>query len=118
MSGGVKSITNSEYSVTLYELLKAYSTHVMRKNFQSINIAKLPVCTTEEAISIIKSKINLLDDWKEFSELIPSKFMKSKKMKKSGMAGLFSASLELTKEGLLNIMQENNFDKLLIKKRQ
>tara|TARA_Y100000590_G_scaffold379146_1_gene446601 strand:- start:9440 stop:10165 length:726 start_codon:yes stop_codon:yes gene_type:complete len=118
MSGGVKSITNSKYSVTLYELLKAYSSHIMRKNFQSINIAKLPVCTTEEAITIIKSKINLLEDWREFSELIPAKFKKSNKMKKSGMAGLFSASLELTKEGLINIMQKNSFDKILIKKRQ
>ena len=34
------------------------------------------------------------------------------------MAGLFSASLELTKEGLINIMQKKNFDKLLIKERK
>ena len=34
------------------------------------------------------------------------------------MAGLFSASLEITKEGLINIMQKNSFDKILIKKRQ
>ena len=38
-------------------------------------------------------------------------------MKKSGMAGLFAASLELTKEGLLNIMQKKNFEKILIKER-
>ena len=31
------------------------------------------------------------------SELIPSKFKKTDKLKKSGLAGLFSASLELTK---------------------
>ena len=34
------------------------------------------------------------------------------------MAGLFSASLELTKEGLINIMQKKSFDKLLIKERK
>ena len=39
-------------------------------------------------------------------------------LKKSGMAGLFSASLELTKEGLINIMQKKDFDRLLIKERK
>ena len=33
----------------------------------------------------------------------------------SGVAGIFSASLELTKEGLIEIMQKKNFDKVLIK---
>ena len=30
-------------------------------------------------------------------------------LKKSGLAGLFSASLELTREGLITIMQKKNF---------
>ena len=33
MPGGVRSITNSKYVVSLYELLKSYSNHVMKKNF-------------------------------------------------------------------------------------
>ena len=37
-------------------------------------------------------------------------------MKKTGIAGLFAASLELTKEGVIQIMQKKIFDKLLIKK--
>ena len=47
MKGGIRTKKNSEYSVTLYELLRSYSSHIMRKNFLSINIPKLPVCTTE-----------------------------------------------------------------------
>ena len=50
--------------------------------------------------------------------LIPDKFKKTKKLKKSGVAGFFSASLELTREGLINIMQKKSFDKLLIKGRK
>ena len=38
------------------------------------------------------------------------------KMKKTGMAGIFAASLELTKEGIVNVSQKKIFDKLLIKK--
>ena len=37
-------------------------------------------------------------------------------MKKTGIAGIFAASLELSKEGIINIMQKKIFDKILIKK--
>jgi len=118
MSGSIRSTTNSKYVVSLYELLKSYSNHIMKKNFLSINISKLPFCTTEQGIEIIKKNIKSLNDWKEISELIPQKFKETKMLKKSGMAGLFSASLELTKEGLINIMQKKGFDRLLIKERK
>ena len=118
MPGGIRLKVNSKYHVSLYELLKTYSNHIMRKNFLSINIPKLPVCSTEEAISIIKKNIKNLNDWKEISQLIPKKFKVTKKLKKSGLAGFFAASLELTKEGLISIMQKKNFDALLIKERK
>ena len=118
MKGGVRLTNNSKYAVSLYELLKSYSNHIMKKNFLSINIPKLPVCTPEQAINIIKKNINNLNDWKEVFELIPNKFKKSKKLKKSGIAGFFAASLELTREGLVNIMQKKYSDKLLIRERK
>ena len=115
MKEGVKTVKNSKYVVTLYELLKSYSNYVMKKNFISISIPKLPVCTTEEAISIIKKNIKNLDDWTNFSKMIPIKFKKNKQLRQSAVAGFFSASLELTKEGLVNMMQKKEFDTLLIK---
>ena len=117
ISGGIRLKSNSRYAVSLYELLKSYSNHIMKKNFLSINIPKLAICTTEQAIEIIKKNIQHLNDWKEIYDMIPDKFKKTKKLKKSGIAGFFSASLELTKEGLINIKQKKSFDKLLVKGR-
>ena len=88
------------------------------KSFLSINIVKLPVCTTEEGIEIIKKNMQKLKDWKDISHLVPNKFKKSKDLTKTGLAGIFSASLELTKEGLINIMQSKNYDKLLIREKK
>ena len=118
MKGGIRTKKNSEYSVSLFELLKSYSNHVMRRNFLSINISKLPVCTTEQGISIIKTSMKKLNNWKDITDLIPPNFKKTYILKKSGLAGLFSASLELTKEGLINILQKKSFDKLLIKEKK
>ena len=117
ISGGIRLKSNSRYAVSLYELLKSYSNHIMKKNFLSINIPKLPICTTEQAIEIIRKNKKHLNDWKEIYDMIPDKFKKTKKLKKSGIAGFFSASLELTKEGLINIKQKKSFDKLLVKGR-
>ena len=117
MSGGVRAFNKSKYSVTLYELLKSYSNHVMKKNFLSINIPRLPVCSTEMGIEIIKSNIKNLNEWRDFSELVPSKFKNNIMLKKTAIAGLFTATLELTREGILSIMQKKSFDKLLIKEK-
>jgi len=115
MRGGIRSINKPKYDITLYELLKTYSNLQMQKTFQNISIPKLPVYTTEEAIKQIKNNLNQIIDWKNVSELIPE-FYKKKKMKKTGMAGIFAASLELTKEGIVKISQNKIFDKLMIKK--
>ena len=37
-------------------------------------------------------------------------------MERTGIAGIFAASLELTKEGLVKVSQDKTFDKLMIKR--
>ena len=115
MKGGIRSINTPVYDISLYELLKTYSNIQMQKTFQNISIPKLPVFTTEEGIKQIKSNLNKIIDWQNISELIPEFYFKNK-MKKTGMAGIFSASLELTKEGVVKVSQKKMFDKLMIKK--
>jgi segregation and condensation protein A len=116
MKGGIKSINTPVYKVSLYELLKTYATVKMQKAFQTVNIPRLPVFTAEEGIKQIRNNFKNIAEWKDIEELIPEGFMFNKKLKKSGLAGIFAASLELTKEGATNIMQKKIFDKLLIKK--
>jgi len=116
MKGGIKSINTPIYKVSLYELLKTYATIRMQKAFQTINIPKLPVFTTEEGIKQISNNFSNITDWKDIEELIPKNFSFNKKLKKSGMAGIFAASLELTKQGITTLLQKKLFDKILIKK--
>ncbi len=115
MKGGIRSINTPVYDVTLYELLKTYSSVQMQKTFQNISIPKLPVFTAEEGIKLIKNNLNQLVDWRNLFELIP-KFYSDNKMKRTGVAGIFAASLELTKEQVISIDQKIIFDKLMIKK--
>ena len=117
MKGGIRSINTPIYDISLYELLKTYSNIQMQKTFQTINIPKLHVLTAEEGIKQIKNNLNQINDWTNINDLIP-KFYSNKKMKKTGLSGIFAASLELTKEGAIKILQEEIFKKLMIKKNQ
>ena len=115
MKGGIRSINTPVYDVSLYELLKTYAVIQMQKSFQNINIPKLPVLTTGEGIKQIKNNLDKINDWRHIIELIPDFYLKNK-MKKTGIAGIFAASLELSKEGIIKVSQNKMFDKLMIKR--
>ena len=117
MKGGIKSIYNNTYSITLYELLKTYASIIMTKDFQRINIPRLPVFTTEDGIKVIKKFIGNLMSWKNIEDLIPKKFKLEKSSKRTGKAGIFAGSLELVKEGNLVIKQDKLFSDIFIKQK-
>ena len=112
---GIKPIYNSEYKVNLFELLKTYSTIIMTKDFQKMNIPKLPVFTTEEGIKTIKEFFGKIMDWKNLEDFIPNNFKKESKYKRTGKAGIFAGSLELVKEGTLKIKQKDLFEDIYIR---
>ena len=115
--GRIKSIYNTKYSLTLYEILRTYSTIIQTKNFQRISIPKLPVFTTEDGIRTIKQFLGKLSDWKNIEDLIPLDFKNSKSKSRTGNAGILSASLELVKEGNITLKQNNLFDDIFIKEK-
>ena len=118
MRAGLKPIYNSEYKINLFELIKAYSIIIMTKDFQKINIPKLPVFTTEEGIKTIKNFFGELMDWKKLDDLIPKNFKSNIKYKRTGKAGIFAGSLELVKEGNINIKQNSLFDDIYIREKK
>ena len=80
-----------------------------KKIFKDLTDLKLNV--------VLYNNLNQINDWTNINDLIP-KFYSNKKMKKTGLSGIFAASLELTKEGAIKILQEEIFKKLMIKKNQ
>jgi len=113
--GSIRSIYSTKYSLTLFEILKTYSSIIMTKDFQKIKIPKLPLLTAVEGIKSIRKYFGKLTNWKNMNELIPKNFASSKILKKTGKAGIFAGSLELVKEGNILIKQNKLFDDVFIK---
>ena len=74
MKGNIRSIYSTEYNLSLFELLKSYSTIIMTKDFQKMNIPKLPVFTAEDGIKTIREFFGKLIEWKKLDDLIPKNF--------------------------------------------
>ena len=117
MKGKIRSIYNSKYSLTLYELLKTYSSFIMKKDFQRVIIPKLSVLTAEDGIKRIKEFFGKLLVWKNLNDLIPDNFSSVNNLRRSGTASIFAGSLELAKEGALSIKQNKLFDDIYIKEK-
>ena len=115
MKGNIRSIYSTEYNLSLFELLKSYSTIIMTKDFQKMNIPKLPVFTAEDGIKTIREFFGKLIDWKKLDDLIPQNFKSGSKYKRTGKAGIFAGSLELVKEGNLTMKQDKLFDDIYVK---
>ena len=115
MRAEIRPIYNSEYNISLFDLLKTYSSILMTKDFQKINIPRLPVFTTEDGIKTIRDFFGKLLDWKKLEDLIPKNFKNEKKFKSTGTAGIFAGSLELVKEGNLKIKQDDLFEEIYVK---
>tara|TARA_Y100000591_G_C21842653_1_gene706667 strand:- start:487 stop:1227 length:741 start_codon:yes stop_codon:yes gene_type:complete len=105
----------SHYSLKLFDILKTYATIISTKDFQKINIPKLPVFTMEEGIKRIKELKNELSEWRNLTDLIPLIFKKNQNMKRTGNAGIFAGSLELAKEGNVKLKQEEIFGEIYIR---
>ena len=87
----------------------------MIKDFQTMNIPKLPVYTTEEGIKRIKEFFGKLNDWKDITELMPLNFKSSQDLIRTGKTGIFAACLELVKEGNISVKQKELFHNVYIK---
>ena len=72
--GSIKSIYSTKYALTLFDIFKSYSYIIMSRDFQKMNIPKLPVLTTEDAIIRIKEFFGKLNEWKNINDLLPLKF--------------------------------------------
>ena len=106
-----------EYISTLYDLLKSYSSIIKKNQITSLTISSSDLFSVEEAIQRLKNIFGSIQEWTNFINLIP-KLNGNKLINKSAISSNFVASLELAKNGFIEIKQEDTFDNIFVKVRQ
>ncbi len=96
----------NQYNTSLYDLIKTYGEIITNKNNKSIIISDTQLYSVEDALIILKNFFKNSKDWKDLLDFIP-KNLRNNLERKSALASHFAASLELVKEGDLQIRQDN-----------
>ena len=101
------------YSVSLYDLIKAYGNILTKNDTEVITIAETKLYSVENALTRLKELIQGSDEWKNLLDFIPQN-IKNKLERKSALASHFVASLELVKDGYVDLRQDSFQDAILL----
>lgn len=102
-----------QYDLSLFDLIKSYGMIVSNENSKSIVIASSKLYSIDEAIKRLKILISKSSGWKNFLEFLPHN-IKDNLENRSAVAAHFVASLELVKEGDVNLRQDKYYDEILL----
>jgi segregation and condensation protein A len=110
--------TRRQYADNLFDLLKAYAERRQRQVSQrTYQVKKLPVWSINEAREVLTRLVGLMDDWGRF-DLYLREYLLDPGIRRSVTASSFSASLELAREGTLEIRQEEAFKPIYLRRRR
>ena len=117
-SEGVKVKYKIKYSSTFFDLLSAYAKIIQKKErINHLTIAYSELYSVDDAIQRLKGIFGNIVEWTNLLNLIP-KFNKDKIINKSILSSNFVASLELAKNGFIEVKQNDVFGNIFVKLRK
>lgn len=114
---GIRVIKTPQYSDTLLDLLKAYSTQRVKKIAHSnYELQRLPIFAIEDARHRLEKMLGVIIDWSTIDMLVPTEFSTGRP-RRTGIASTLSASLEMARDGLVELRQLTPFAPLYVRRR-
>ena len=107
----------NEYSASLYDLLTAYAVQRQRQAINNVRIAKRTVWSLKEAREILTRLVGSFKDWTALDKFLLD-YLASPEERATATASSFAASLELVREGVVEIRQQEAFAPLYLRNRQ
>ncbi|MEX1060652.1 MAG: ScpA family protein [Methyloceanibacter sp.] len=107
----------SVYDANVYDLLKAYSQQRQRTAVLSLRMPPRTVWSLKEARDELERLLGMNVDWAPLDQLL-AEFLVEPELRRTALASGFTATLEMTREGALEIRQSKLFAPLLIRRRE
>jgi len=109
--------TKREYGDNLIDLLKAYAERRQKKmRRQTYTVKKVHAWSIKDARNALERLVGVMNDWGTFDTWLAD-YMMEPGMRRSVTASSFTASLELAREGLLDLRQEGPFKPLYVRRK-
>ena len=105
------------YTATLLDLMPGYARLRTRDDFRPFVMDRDSVFTMEQALERMRDLIGYRGEWTDIVSYLPDGWANDPVKRRSATAATFAASLELVKEGHLEIRQSESFAPIELRKR-
>jgi segregation and condensation protein A len=112
----IHEIKHPKWSATLYDLLTAYASERQRHVLARVRFAKRTVWSLSEAREALERLVGATADWTRLDEYLLS-YLVEPSMRATVMASSLAATLELVREGQLELHQQGAFAPIYLRKR-
>ena len=113
----VTRVRRVTYTATLLDLMQGYARIRTRDDFRPYVMDRDSVMTMEQALDRMRGLIGYAGEWTDISSYMPEGWSADPGRRRSATAATFAASLELAKEGQIDIRQSEIFAPIQIRKR-
>ncbi|MBK5923212.1 segregation/condensation protein A [Rhodovulum sulfidophilum] len=114
---GVERVRRVQYTATLLDLMQAYARIRTKDDFRPYALDREAVYTMEEALERMRGLIGYAGDWIDLSSWLPEGWQADPARRRSATAAHFAASLELVKQGQLELRQAETFAPIQIRRK-
>jgi len=105
----VERVRNVRYTANLLNLMQAYARIRTKDEFRPFVMDRDAVFTMEQALERMRGLIGFAGVWTDLSTYMPDGWDTDPMRRRSATASTFAASLELAKEGKVELRQSGNF---------
>ncbi|KZL19137.1 Segregation and condensation protein A [Pseudovibrio axinellae] len=107
----------SVWTATLYDLLMAYASQRQRNSVTSVYVKKRQVWSLQDAREILNRLVGQVAVWTPIERFLMV-YLEDPQERTTVMASAFSASLELVREGVIDIQQSGPFETIYVRASQ
>jgi len=112
----IAEIKRPQWSATLYDLLSAYAAERQRHVLARVRFAKRTVWSLAEARASIERLIGIAADWSQLDQFLID-YLVEPSMRATVFASSLAATLELVREGKIEMHQHAAFAPIYLRKR-
>lgn len=113
----VQRVRRVTYTATLLDLMQGYARIRTRDDFRPFVLDRQHVMTMEQALERMRGLIGFAGGWTELVSYLPDGWDVDPQRRRSTTAATFAATLELAKEGKIEIRQGEIFSPIQIRKK-
>ncbi|MBP1849856.1 segregation and condensation protein A [Rhizobium halophytocola] len=106
--------SNSAFEASLYDLLTAYASLRQRQAVTQVTISRRTVWSLTDARALLTRMVGEIGDWMALDQYL-LRYLTKPEERVTAIASAFAASLELVREGRLEIRQDGAFEPIFMR---